>query len=340
MKQLDTTCPHCGAKLTVDRKNHKYVCDYCGTEYAMEDSEVRMVNRTSGDSESDGTQSARCRKCGSTKIQYRRERETGSSSGFYYRTTAMCQNCGYTWRTSSDVADAKEKEKSKGRLWLWVLGWICIFPIPLTIIMLRNKKIAEKLPNTARYGIIAAAWIIYILIGVFGGEKEATTTSSTTTTVEADVTPGFEPIPDGTSDVNTEAAVTETPTSLAGTDASDYFSILCTLAGIETVPEGSADGDYTVYSAESDHYKFTVQALTENNEIVSVNASSDLWDDAENFFIGAATRIDYSSEDDASSNAFVRDYYEDSQADPTTIGDATFTFDSNNSWNELNISIQ
>ena len=48
---------------------------------------------------------------------------------------------------------------------MWVLGWICIFPVPLTIIMLNKEDMNKK----ARYGIIAAGWILYLLIGLGGG---------------------------------------------------------------------------------------------------------------------------------------------------------------------------
>ena len=37
-----------------------------------------------------------------------------------------------------------------------------MFPIPLTIIVSRNKK----LKTGAKIGVIAAAWIIYLLIGI------------------------------------------------------------------------------------------------------------------------------------------------------------------------------
>lgn len=37
--------------------------------------------------------------------------------------------------TASQEIVAPKKRKT----WLWVLGWICIFPLPLTILMLRKK---------------------------------------------------------------------------------------------------------------------------------------------------------------------------------------------------------
>ncbi|MEE3405021.1 MAG: DUF6591 domain-containing protein [Acutalibacteraceae bacterium] len=65
----------------------------------------------------------------------------------------------------------QEPPKKKHTL-LWVLGWIFCFPIPLTILMLRNKT----LNNKVRYGIIAAGWIVYLLIMVIprtGGNRGA-----------------------------------------------------------------------------------------------------------------------------------------------------------------------
>lgn len=49
--------------------------------------------------------------------------------------------------------------KRKPNIWLWVLGWILIFPIPLTILMLRKR---DMKPLT-QYGIIGAAWILFII---------------------------------------------------------------------------------------------------------------------------------------------------------------------------------
>lgn len=53
-----------------------------------------------------------------------------------------------------------QEPPKKKRTWLWVLGWIFCFPIPLTILMLRNKTMNPKV----KYGIIAAGWIVYLLI--------------------------------------------------------------------------------------------------------------------------------------------------------------------------------
>lgn len=131
MKALDKTCPHCGAKLTADYKHRKYICEYCGSEYAME---------TSNDQSS--------------------------------QTQNHNLNSPQTGKMPSGKTSASNHHV------LWVLGWILAFPIPLTIIMLKNKNVLEKLSSRIRYGIIIAAWIIYVLIIASGG-NEGTTTSTT-----------------------------------------------------------------------------------------------------------------------------------------------------------------
>lgn len=53
-----------------------------------------------------------------------------------------------------------QEPPKKRRTWLWVLGWIFCFPIPLTILMMRNKTMNPK----AKYGIIAAGWVGFLII--------------------------------------------------------------------------------------------------------------------------------------------------------------------------------
>ena len=47
---------------------------------------------------------------------------------------------------------------------LWILGWICFFPLPVTIILLRKKN----LKAFVKYGVIAVAWLIYLPIVMSG----------------------------------------------------------------------------------------------------------------------------------------------------------------------------
>ncbi len=51
----------------------------------------------------------------------------------------------------------------KKHVWIWVLGWILIFPIPLTVLILRNNTLTNKL----RCGIISVAWLVYLVLALF-----------------------------------------------------------------------------------------------------------------------------------------------------------------------------
>ena len=147
-------CPNCGGEITGNNK----VCEYCGSQISHEmRKEQEQVNK------------AGCPKCGSTNISFSRE-TTGAQTGkegvaVLRETVGLCKDCGYTWTTS------QTPKTTKRRTWLWVLGWICIFPVPLTILMLRNKEMKPAL----RYSIIVIGWIAYFLIGIYGNATESTT---------------------------------------------------------------------------------------------------------------------------------------------------------------------
>jgi len=142
-------CPSCGAEIGTN----KY-CEFCGTQIPYE-----MLQKQ------EQLNKAGCPKCGSTNIQFRRENQGEvrgkNSRQVIHRTVGICKDCGATWYPN------EANEPKKKRTWLWVLGWICIFPVPLTILMLRKKDMKPAL----KYGIIAAAWIVYLLIGLSGNSS-------------------------------------------------------------------------------------------------------------------------------------------------------------------------
>ena len=146
-------CPYCGAETS------NSVCEYCGSQIIVQNPQVRTTT---------------CTKCGGNNVSYRRENQ-GEIKGkntkqIVYRTVGYCKDCGNTWYIDNEVPIKKRKT------WLWVLGWIFIFPVPLTILLLRNKKKKSGL----KYGLIAAAWIVYLLIG-FSGRTSNTSSTSTKT---------------------------------------------------------------------------------------------------------------------------------------------------------------
>lgn len=62
----------------------------------------------------------------------------------------------------------------------WVLGWIFIFPVPLTILILRSKTLKPVL----KVLIIALAWIVYIAIAESADEEEKNTDGDEKASVE------------------------------------------------------------------------------------------------------------------------------------------------------------
>lgn len=150
MKLIDTTCPKCGAYLRVDADIQSAFCEYCGAELLIDD-EVQHL-----------------------------QIDNAESAGYAFekgRQRAQNEAQAQRYYTSQPQPAPKKKKKM---VW-WVLGWIFIFPIPLTILIARN----QRLRTGAKIGIIAAAWLVYLLIGIGSGaanknEEQSVTASNQT----------------------------------------------------------------------------------------------------------------------------------------------------------------
>ena len=81
-----------------------------------------------------------------------------------------CPDCGYLAGQSTTAPinpqpyshggfEPAQPQKKRNTA-LWVLGWIFLFPVPLTILVARSKK----LPKWAKGLIIAGVWITYYLM--------------------------------------------------------------------------------------------------------------------------------------------------------------------------------
>ncbi len=207
-------CPSCGAETQGE------FCEYCGSEMPKEKSTVNITNNYYGGAvpqeQTDVDNNVgKCPKCGNSKITFKRERVgtskqsrsrknyigTGrqgqSVSQSTYRTVGVCQNCGYTWNPNAT-------NKSSGKkTWLWVLGWICIFPLPLTILLLRKKDMKPAV----KYGIIAIAWVMFFAIGMFGNsETDTPQTDVPGTTIQSEQSPNI-----GTEDTSQDTTENDSP---------------------------------------------------------------------------------------------------------------------------------
>lgn len=152
-------CPECGAEAS-----GKF-CEYCGSELQKDAADI-----------------GRCPKCGSGNVTFKRERvgsvtrhtsrknligpgRTGQSvNRFAYRTVGICHDCGSTWNPNAQSEKTRKSSGAGKKTWVWVLGWICIFPVPLTILLMRKKDLKPEI----KYSLIAAAWLLFFAVGVFG----------------------------------------------------------------------------------------------------------------------------------------------------------------------------
>ena len=129
MRIVSMNCPNCGATLQVDADNKHLTCSYCGNALFIDD-EVNHVKIDSPE-----------------RVGYEFEKGRQRAQAEQYTQQNM-------YRQPIAVAQPKKR-----RTWLWVLGWLFIFPLPLTILTVRSQKIKKEL----KIGIIAAAWLIYFI---------------------------------------------------------------------------------------------------------------------------------------------------------------------------------
>lgn len=154
MKIVSMVCPNCGASLQVDADQKNLTCSYCGNGLYVDD-EVKHVQYDNAEE---------------TGYQFEKGRQRAQAEATRVQQQTFNMNFG--------------KPPKKRKTWLWVLGWIFIFPAPLTILMLRNQKLSKPV----KIGIIVAAWIVYLIIGLVGGgsgdNKDSSNANTETTTIE------------------------------------------------------------------------------------------------------------------------------------------------------------
>lgn len=138
MKIVSMVCPNCGASIQVDADKKNLTCNYCGNSLFVDD-EVQHVQYDNAEE---------------TGYQFEKGRQRAQAEAKQFST----QQYGHT---------IQQPPVKKRKTWLWVIGWIFIFPLPLTILLLRKKEMKPAL----KYGIIAVAWVVYFLIGLSGSSN-------------------------------------------------------------------------------------------------------------------------------------------------------------------------
>lgn len=174
MKIVSMVCPNCGASLQVDADQKNLTCSYCGNGLYVDD-EVKHVQYDNAEE---------------AGYQFEKGRQRAQAEATRVQQQTFNMNFG--------------KPPKKRKTWLWVLGWIFIFPVPLTILMLRNQKLSKPV----KIGIIVAAWIVYLIIGLAGGgsgdNKDSSNANTETTTIEQ---PGYNSAANDSTAGSSESAI-------------------------------------------------------------------------------------------------------------------------------------
>lgn len=69
---------------------------------------------------------------------------------------------------------------------LWVLGWLCVFPLPLTILLLRKKEMAPG----KKYGVIVAVWSVYLIMAAVASKNDKPSSHSSSQIEQSAVSQG------------------------------------------------------------------------------------------------------------------------------------------------------
>ena len=141
-------CTNCGGELTVDPTQEAAVCQYCGTSFIVS----KAVQNYNIQHNTYQTNIVNDQRKGAVEsiLSYTSERQDKKQQRLDEERR----------RAEEERLRNEEKTKKRNKTILWVLGWIFIFPVPLTILMLRNKEMNKK----AKYGIIASAWIVFFIL--------------------------------------------------------------------------------------------------------------------------------------------------------------------------------
>lgn len=188
-KDAAVKCASCGGN------SFKQKCDNCGTVFA------------------DGVH---CPHCG-VKVGEKAKTCPKCHKQYY---SAACPDCGYKPNSTPAAAPAGNYApvaQTKRKTWLWVLGWIFIFPLPLTLILIKKDNMSKGM----KYGIIAAAWVIYAGLVVYGAnmnnskpkQTNNNTSSVSETATEAPTEKETEPPTEEPTEAETEEP-TETATPI------------------------------------------------------------------------------------------------------------------------------
>lgn len=141
MKLISMKCPNCGSDLQLDAESRQCSCAFCGTKILLDD-EVQHHHVHYDNAEDAG-------------YQFEKGRQRAQAEARVYAPQTVV------------VQNVVQRPRKRRTFW-WALGWILIFPLPLTILLGRNKKMNP----TLKIILVAAAWLLFFGIIMFSKPNE------------------------------------------------------------------------------------------------------------------------------------------------------------------------
>ena len=142
MKMVNLTCPGCGRQMGLSADGKQASCPFCGSHALIDDERKHIVY---DNAEQAGYEFEKGRQ--------RAKAETG-------------QQVQQVLVTYDDAGGYALQPQKKRKTWLWVLGWIFIFPVPATILIQRIN-----LNVVTRIFLIILVWVLYFAIAGSGGKN-------------------------------------------------------------------------------------------------------------------------------------------------------------------------
>lgn len=137
MRLVSMVCPQCGGTLEVPENTKQAQCPFCNTTVMIDD-EVKHV-------------------------QFDNSKQAGydfEKGRIAAQQDHVAQQVAYN---QAAIRVQQEAERKRKNLKWWVLGWIFIFPVPLSILIIKSNKLKPAL----KVVLVSMLWVALALFGVF-----------------------------------------------------------------------------------------------------------------------------------------------------------------------------
>jgi hypothetical protein len=160
------TCPNCGNTSQVDVDNKQVSCGFCGNPLFLNNTMNGLNGGLVNNNVTPGN--------------------TVQNNTWDGVPTQLGRNVGQgVEQFSGKINYSNKQSNSNNKIWLWVIGWIFIFPVPLTILILRSNRFNKDW----KIGLVSGGWFIWLFfslifnVGVLSAGNKNTSKDSTTEAV-------------------------------------------------------------------------------------------------------------------------------------------------------------